>query len=96
MTLAEFKAWFEGFSENITDYGLTQDQWEKVKAKVAETTDELPITVKYGWKGDYPYFQYPDARSVFSTAHDPMPPSPTAADPGAGVINTAGLGEEHP
>lgn len=35
MTLAEFKAWFSGFTEEITE-APSAKQWEKIKAKVAE------------------------------------------------------------
>ncbi len=37
MTLSEFKAWFEGFSEGI-DKTPTEKQFTKIKAKVAEIT----------------------------------------------------------
>lgn len=37
MTLPEFKAWFEGFSEGI-DKTPTEKQFAKIKAKVAEIT----------------------------------------------------------
>lgn len=35
MTLSEFKAWFEGFSEGING-APTEAQFDKIKAKVAE------------------------------------------------------------
>jgi hypothetical protein len=38
VTAAEFKAWFEGFAENIA-YAPTGDQWERIKARVAELDD---------------------------------------------------------
>lgn len=37
MTLSEFKAWFEGFSEGI-DKAPTEKQFAKIKAKVALIT----------------------------------------------------------
>lgn len=42
MTLSEFKAWFEGFSEGI-DKAPTEKQFAKIKAKVAEI-DGAPVT----------------------------------------------------
>ena len=42
MTLAEFKAWFEGFSEGI-DKVPTEKQFAKIKAKVAQI-DGAPTT----------------------------------------------------
>lgn len=35
MTLAEFKAWFEGFSE-LMEGAPSEKQWERIKARVAE------------------------------------------------------------
>lgn len=42
MTLSEFKAWFEGFSEGI-DKAPTEKQFAKIKAKVA-LIDGTPVT----------------------------------------------------
>ena len=42
MTLAEFKAWFDGFTESME--GVPSDkQWERIKARVAEI-DNKPVT----------------------------------------------------
>lgn len=35
MTLAEFKAWFEGFTETL-EVAPNEKQWERIKARVAE------------------------------------------------------------
>lgn len=35
MTLAEFKAWFEGFTEAMSG-APDEDQWKRIKARVAE------------------------------------------------------------
>lgn len=46
MTLSEFKAWFEGFSENMpggSGGAPTAEQFAKIKAKVAEI-DGAPVT----------------------------------------------------
>lgn len=42
MTLSEFKAWFEGFTDGM-DGPPPEKQWKKIKARVAEITGE-PIT----------------------------------------------------
>lgn len=39
MNLSEFKAWFEGFTENI-DGEPNAKQWAKIKARVGEITKE--------------------------------------------------------
>lgn len=42
MNLAEFKAWFDGYTEDMKD-APTKKQWERIKARVAEI-DGRPIT----------------------------------------------------
>lgn len=42
MTLSEFKAWFEGYTEGL-DGAPTEKQFKRIKAKVAEITG-APIT----------------------------------------------------
>lgn len=42
MTLSEFKAWFEGFTESM-DGAPSEKQFKRIKAKVAEITG-TPIT----------------------------------------------------
>lgn len=47
MTLAEFKAWFEGFSETM-EAAPNEKQWERIKARVAEingTVTTYPVFV---------------------------------------------------
>ncbi len=39
MNLSEFKAWFEGFTEDM-DKPPTAKQWKRVKARVEEITSE--------------------------------------------------------
>ncbi|OCJ12483.1 hypothetical protein A6U86_05530 [Rhizobium sp. AC27/96] len=42
MTLAEFKAWFEGFTETL-EAAPNEKQWERIKARVAEI-DGVAVT----------------------------------------------------
>jgi hypothetical protein len=47
MTLSEFKAWFEGLSESM-EAPPTEDQWKRIKARVAEingTATPYPVFV---------------------------------------------------
>ncbi len=47
MTLAEFKAWFEGFTETLKA-APNEKQWERIKARVAEidgTVTTYPVFV---------------------------------------------------
>ena len=58
MTLTEFKAWFEGYSENIGKQP-TQKQWSRIKEKV-EAIDGVQITreVIHRWWPSYPRWEY--------------------------------------
>lgn len=45
MTLSEFKAWFEGFTECM-DGPPNAVQWERIQAKIAKIDDKpIPVTV---------------------------------------------------
>jgi hypothetical protein len=60
MTLSEFKAWFEGYTEGL-DGAPTEKQFKRIKAKVAEITG-TPIsqTVFIDRYRDYHhYWQHP-------------------------------------
>lgn len=54
MTLSEFKAWLEGYSEAFADGVPNADQWAKVQAKLADvkmvassvTINDRPYPVK--------------------------------------------------
>ena len=67
MNLQEFKAWFEGFSENMTDTP-TKVQWDKIKAKIATIEDKPPMSYpvfvdRYRhWYESWPY------RPMYATA----------------------------
>ncbi len=43
MTIAEFRAWFEGYTENISDKPSAA-QWERIKERVNEITPQ-PIWI---------------------------------------------------
>ena len=57
MTLSEFKAWFEGFSEGI-DKAPTEKQFAKIKAKVA-LIDGTPVTYPVYIERYRHYLNYP-------------------------------------
>lgn len=80
MTLSEFKAWFEGFSEGI-EAAPTAEQFAKIKAKVA-LIDGSPIT--------YPIFidRYRWWQDRIWTAADPYPYTATLS--GVGVSSSEG------
>ncbi len=57
MTLAEFKAWFEGFIEDI-DARPTEKQWKRIKARVKEI-DGTAITKEIWYRDWKPYWAGP-------------------------------------
>ncbi len=56
MTTSEFKAWFEGYTENISKVP-TQKQWARINERVLELTkdDEKTCTVYRDDRRSYPY-----------------------------------------
>lgn len=75
MTLSEFKAWFEGFSEGI-DKAPTEKQFAKIKAKVAEITGTpttYPVFIDR-YVRPYPvYWERPYASRSTSTYTSTLP-----------------------
>ena len=67
MNLQEFKAWFEGFSENMNGVP-TKKQWEKIQAKIATIEDKPPMSYpvfidRYRhWFDSWPY------RPIYATS----------------------------
>lgn len=47
MTLNEFKAWFEGFTEAM-DGAPSADQWAKIKAKLDQVRAAEPLNIPVG------------------------------------------------
>lgn len=67
MTLAEFKAWFNGFTESM-ESNPTEKQWERIKARVAEI-DDKPVTYPVFVDRYLPYQSWPylDPRIYWSS-----------------------------
>lgn len=56
MTVNEFKAWFEGYSEAIYNGAPTPEQWQRIQEKIKQLqTIDLPRPqwqgVKSQWQG---------------------------------------------
>lgn len=43
MHLSEFKAWFEGFTENMNGETPTDKQWKRIKAKIGEIDNDYTL-----------------------------------------------------
>lgn len=74
MTIAEFKAWLEGFEAAMSG-APTPEQWEAIKAKVATLRSESQPKVTYRLPGKpsspwwEPNIAYNDDRTVPLRAH---------------------------
>lgn len=78
MTLAEFKAWLDGFKEAVGD-APTRDQWQKVLAKLQDVTPEYRTNI-----GDLigPYLRQP---SIPDMPYLPYGPAVTCGGTSAGL-----------
>jgi len=60
MKLDEFKAWFEGFTEDM-DGAPTTKQWKRIKERVAEIDGvaiSYPVYVERYWPSMRPWYTY--------------------------------------
>jgi hypothetical protein len=58
MTLVEFKAWFQGFTENMNETP-TQSQWDRIVSRVKEidgTVTTQTVFVDRYWQHTYPFY----------------------------------------
>ena len=51
MTSKEFVLWLKGFSEGVHEYNINPKQWDILKDKLAEVSDETPIGIPIGIGG---------------------------------------------
>lgn len=71
MNLAEFKAWFEGYTEDLKD-APSNKQWERIKARVAEIDGKAITQTVYLDRYVRPYWRdyygtiYSGAAGVYS------------------------------
>lgn len=90
MQVSEFKAWFEGFTEDMTKLP-TVKQWSRIKARIEEidgvATTELYFR-DYYWR---PYQPYWPQKIWTSTTNAPNSSAPMAeqltGDPGSSGLN---------
>ncbi len=56
MTTSEFKAWFEGYTENIAKVP-TQKQWARIKVRVLELkkSEDWKVVIHRDDRRDYPF-----------------------------------------
>jgi hypothetical protein len=64
MTVAEFKAWFEGFTETL-EVAPNEKQWERIKARVAEINGTVTTYPVFVDRYVEPYRRWLDYPMVF-------------------------------
>jgi hypothetical protein len=58
MTLQEFKAWFDGFTENMSETP-TKLQWDRIKSRVKGINNvavTYPVLIDRYWPNIYPHY----------------------------------------
>lgn len=86
MNLNEFKAWFEGFCENI-EHLPGESQWKRIVEKVVKIEDAPPATLHHF----HDYYYRPWQRWFISRPYCAGPPIYV----GDGVQFTGSLGDSH-
>jgi hypothetical protein len=86
MTLSEFKAWFEGYTEGL-DGAPTEKQFKRIKAKVAEITG-APISHTVFVDRYHHYWQQWGQPILFG--------GPTSGSAGFGISGVGALTEQRP
>jgi hypothetical protein len=54
MTSKEFITWLKGFTEGVHEYNVTPKQWDLLKEKLKEVSDESRNTIAYYSKDGMP------------------------------------------
>jgi hypothetical protein len=54
MTSKEFVIWLKGFTQGVHDFNITPKQWDILKEKLTEVSDESHNTVAYYSKDGRP------------------------------------------
>jgi hypothetical protein len=55
MTSQEFVIWLRGFTEGVHDFNVTPKQWDIMKEKLAEVSDEPQIGFPFGTPNTHPF-----------------------------------------
>jgi hypothetical protein len=87
MTSNEFVLWLKGFTEGVHEYNITPKQWDYLKEKLAEVSDETPIGFPFGTPNTAPIVTLPYITPGPST--DPYNPYRITCSSGSfGTITT--------
>lgn len=68
MTSKEFVIWLKGFTEGVHEFNVTPKQWDTLKDKLAEVTDEASPSFPFGTPNTSP-----NTTPVWQEPHYPKP-----------------------
>lgn len=96
MTSKEYVIWLKGFVEACHEYAPTPKQWDVLKDKLAEVTDESTPSFPFGVPNTTPVWQEPHYPNPFHKPLDPYNPyKVTCQQPdtnGTTITTTPGTG----
>ena len=84
MTSQEFILWLKGFTDGVHEYNVTPKQWDILKEKLAEVSDEPKTAYPFGVPNGSPFITPPPV--------DPYNPYKITCTPGTTITTTPGTG----
>lgn len=90
MTSKEFTIWLKGFTDGVHEYNITPKQWDLLKEKLEQVSDEPKIGTPIGEGG----WGTPNTTPVWQHPHyiDPYHPYKITCQPGTTLTTTPGSG----
>ena len=73
MTSKEFVIWLKGFTEGVHEFNVTPKQWDYLKEKLAEVTDDNLPTFPFGVPNTTPMWQHPHYPTPIGVPYTPQP-----------------------
>ena len=92
MTSKEFVIWLKGFTEGVHEFNITPKQWDYLKEKLAEVSDDNLPSFPFGVPNTTPMWQHPhyvDPYNPFKITCSSGSFGTTITTPGTGFITVA-------
>lgn len=78
MTSQEFVIWLKGFTEGVHEFNITPKQWDLLKEKLAEVSDEpirtsgyiAPYVITSGSSSTYSLGGFPNTTLTYTDSND--------------------------
>ena len=93
MTSQEFVIWLRGFTEGVHEFNITPKQWDLMKDKLAEVSDEPQIGFPFGTPNTAPIVTLPHITPGPSTdPYNPYKITCSSSSFGTTITTTPGTG----